>query len=92
VENLLLTSSCTLMVCMCGGILIGCGTTNPLPVELINARQAYAHASMHPGAPLVPAERQKARDALVRAEQAFRDDPSSRRTLDRMRTTKENVK
>jgi hypothetical protein len=37
---------------------------------------------MNPGAQLVPADLQKDRDALGRAEQSFRDDPASHRTRD----------
>lgn len=71
-----------LKVFVCAGVLTGCGSTVPLPVELISARQAYAHASMNPGAQFVPMDLQRARDALGRAEQSFRDDPSSHRTRD----------
>jgi hypothetical protein len=82
VENLSLNARTEWKVFVCVGILAGCGATIPLPAELLNARQAYAHASMNPGAQLVPADLQKARDALGMAEQSFLDDPSSHRTRD----------
>jgi hypothetical protein len=66
----------------CAGLLSGCAATVPAPSELQNARQAYARASMNPGAQLVPADLQKARAALGNAEQSFRDDPASHRTRD----------
>lgn len=77
-----MTAKTVLKVCVCAGVLNGCAATIPLPAELISARQAYAHASMNPGASLVPTDLQRARDALGRAEQSYRDDPSSHRTRD----------
>jgi hypothetical protein len=71
-----------MFILSCAGLLSGCAATVPAPSELQNARQAYAHATMNPGAQLVPADLQKARDALGRAEQSFLDDPSSHRTRD----------
>jgi outer membrane protein OmpA-like peptidoglycan-associated protein len=52
------------------------------PAELINARQAYQHASAGQAAQLVPAELHKAKVALDIAEKSFQDDPKSFRTRD----------
>jgi outer membrane protein OmpA-like peptidoglycan-associated protein len=62
------------------GILVSCAS-NP-PKELINARQAYQHASAGQAAQLVPAELHKAQEALAIAEKSFQDDPASFRTRD----------
>ena len=63
------------------GLLAGCAATIP-PAELINARQAYQHASMGQAATLVPAELHKAKMALAEAEKSFLDEPESFRTRD----------
>ena len=63
------------------GLLVGCGASIP-PTELVNARQAYQHASTGQAAQLVPAELHKAEAALAIAEKAFLDDPKSFRTRD----------
>lgn len=62
-------------------LLVGCAGSIPPPRELIDARQAYAHASASPSTQLVPADMDNAREALARAEQSFQDDPQSHRTL-----------
>ncbi|MGA9118442.1 MAG: OmpA family protein [Bacteroidota bacterium] len=63
------------------GLLVGCAATAP-PTELLNARQAYQHASTGQAAQLVPAELHKAQEALALAEKSFKDDPKSFRTRD----------
>ncbi len=66
---------------VCAGLLVGCAATAP-PTELLNARQAYQHASTGQAAQLVPAELHKAQEALALAEKSFKDDPKSFRTRD----------
>jgi outer membrane protein OmpA-like peptidoglycan-associated protein len=63
------------------GLLAGCAASVP-PAELVNAREAYAHASASQAAQLVPAELHKAQASLAEAEKSFADDPSSFRTRD----------
>jgi len=63
------------------GLLVGCGASIP-PTELVNARQAYQHASISQAAQLVPAELHKAQAALAIAEKSFQDDPKSFKTRD----------
>jgi outer membrane protein OmpA-like peptidoglycan-associated protein len=63
------------------GLLVSCAASVP-PAELVNARQAYQHASAGPAAQLVPAELHKAQAALAIAEKSFQDDPGSFRTRD----------
>ncbi len=58
----------------------GCATATPK--ELINARTAYTHASKGPAAELVPADLHKARTALDDAEQSFKANSDSYKTLD----------
>ncbi len=74
----LLTS---LIIIAWAGMLAGCAATLP-PTELINARQAYQHASSGQAAQLVPAELHKAQMALAIAEKSFQDDPKSFHTRD----------
>lgn len=69
------------IIIACAGLLVGCGTSIP-PKELIDARQAYQHASAGQAAQLVPAELHKAQEALAIAEKSFQDDPESFRTRD----------
>ena len=64
----------------CAGFITGCAASIPAPAELNNARQAYARVSVSPAAQLAPESLYKAREALVRAEQSFRDNPKSDRT------------
>ncbi len=63
------------------GLLAGCAATAP-PSELLNARQAYQHASEGQAAQLVPGELHKAQEALAIAEKSFKDDPKSYHTRD----------
>jgi outer membrane protein OmpA-like peptidoglycan-associated protein len=58
----------------------GCATLPPK--ELVSARQAYQTASEGPAAKLAPAELHKAQEALNLAEQSFRKDADSARTID----------
>jgi outer membrane protein OmpA-like peptidoglycan-associated protein len=71
----------SLIIIACAGVLVGCAPSIP-PTELINARQAYQHASAGQAAQLVPAELHKAQEALAIAEKSFQDDPKSFRTRD----------
>jgi Domain of unknown function (DUF4398) len=64
----------------CAGLITGCAANHPPPAELDDARQAYARASACPAAKLVPENMYKAREALARAEQSFRDNPKSQKT------------
>ena len=67
----------TFLVSMIGaGLIAGCAATLP-PPELVNARQAFQHASTGQAAQLVPAELHKAQTALDAAEKAFQRDPKS---------------
>ena len=69
-----------IIIITCAGLLVGCATAPP--AELINARQAYQHASAGQAAQLVPAELHKAQVALAIAEKSFQDDPKSFHTRD----------
>ena len=68
-----------LIIVACTGLLVGCAASIP-PTELIDARQAYSHASASPATQFVPGELNKAREALALAEKSFRNDPNSPRT------------
>ena len=61
-------------------LLVGCASVPP--PELVNARQAFQHASSGDAARLVPAELHKAEVALAIAEQSFQDKPKSFITRD----------
>lgn len=63
------------------GLLGGCAASIP-PTELIDARQAYQHATVGLAAVLMPAELSDAREALAAAERSFHEDPASARTRD----------
>src|SRR5512140_3311363 len=69
-----------LILIACVGLLFGCASFTPQ--ELINARQAYQHASSGQAAQLVPADLRKAELALAAAEKSFQDEPKSVRTRD----------
>ena len=71
----------TLVAIACAGLLAGCAASIP-PIELIDARQAYQHATVGLAATLMPAELYKVRDALAAAERSFQDNPTSTRTRD----------
>ena len=70
-----------IIIVVFAGLIAGCSASVP-PQELINARQAYQHASMGQAAQLVPAELHKAQTALAVAEKSFQDEPNSFRTRD----------
>ena len=57
-----------------------CATTTP--IELTNARVAFARAKDGPAGQLVPADVHKARTALEDAERAFVDEHASQKTID----------
>ncbi|MBK7260083.1 MAG: DUF4398 and OmpA-like domain-containing protein [Ignavibacteriae bacterium] len=61
--------------------LAGCAATAP-PSELVFARAAYQRVSTGQAQQLVPAEVHKARQALVLAEESFKDEPKSFMTRD----------
>ncbi len=63
------------------GLLVGCAATLP-PAELIDARQAYQHATVGLAATLMPAELYRAKEALAAAERSFQESPSSASTRD----------
>jgi len=69
-----------LTIIVCAGLFVSCASVPP--IELVNARQAYQHASMGQAAQLVPAELHKAQVALAVAESSYQDDPKSFRTRD----------
>jgi hypothetical protein len=70
-----------LIIVVCSGLLAGCAATMP-PMELLDARQAFARASAGQAAQLAPAEVQRAYEALAIAEKSFQDEPGSNRTRD----------
>ena len=59
---------------------IACATITP--IELTNARVAYARASSGPAAQLLPADLHKARVVLDAAEKSFVDEKASQNTID----------
>jgi outer membrane protein OmpA-like peptidoglycan-associated protein len=70
-----------LKIVACAATLAGCAASFP-PTELIEARQACAHASATPATLLVPSEMRKAHEALATAEESFLDSHDSYRTRD----------
>lgn len=70
-----------LIVIAIAAIFVGCSASAP-PQELVEARQAYQHASNGQAAQLVPAEVHKAKVALDAAERSFQEDPDSYITRD----------
>ena len=71
----------SLTIIACAALLASCAATLP-PPELINARQAFQHASAGQASQLVPAELHKAQEALAAAEKSFQDKPKSFQTRD----------
>jgi outer membrane protein OmpA-like peptidoglycan-associated protein len=61
-------------------LLAACATGTP--VELTNARTAYARASSGPAAQLTPADLHKAKGALDEAEQTFQNGDDLQKTID----------
>jgi outer membrane protein OmpA-like peptidoglycan-associated protein len=78
-ENRLSKAKALLKIFACAGVLVGCAASFP-PTELIDARQACAHASATPATLLVPEEMRKAHEALAGAEKSFLDSHDSNRT------------
>jgi len=62
-------------------LLLACGTARP-PKELVEAREAYAHAEAGAAAKMVPAELHVAKESLDVAEKSFGDSPDSQDTID----------
>lgn len=62
------------------GIISACATT--VPIELVDAREAYRRASFGSAAQAAPAELHVANEALALAEKSFSQDPDSYRTRD----------
>ena len=73
-------TSSLLTAIICAGVLGACATT--VPIELVDARDAYHRASVGNTAQVAPAELHVANLALAQAEQSFRTDPDSYRTRD----------
>jgi outer membrane protein OmpA-like peptidoglycan-associated protein len=65
---------------LCAGTISACATT--VPIELVDAREAYRQASFGSAAQAAPAELHVANDALALAERSFSHDPNSYRTRD----------
>ena len=73
-------TSSLLTAIICAGVLSACATT--VPIELVDARDAYHRASVGNTAQVAPAELHVANLALAQAEQSFKTDPDSYRTRD----------
>jgi outer membrane protein OmpA-like peptidoglycan-associated protein len=69
-----------LIAVICTGALSACATT--VPIELVDAREAYRRASVGTAGQAAPAELHVANVALAEAEQSFQNDPDSYRTRD----------
>jgi outer membrane protein OmpA-like peptidoglycan-associated protein len=69
-----------LLIVICAGAAISCAAT--VPMELVDAREAYRRASFGTAGQAAPAELHVANQALAEAEQSFKKDPHSYRTLD----------
>lgn len=76
----MIRSPAYLFILVSGIPLAGCAPK--APAELESARVAYQQASSGPAAELVPAEVQKAEEALLAAEAAFHQSPNSYETKD----------
>src|SRR5688572_5430661 len=63
-------------------ILIAAGCAPLVPRELADARTAYQHASTSRAADLRPADLHQAKEALNKAELAFKDEPKAQLTRD----------
>lgn len=64
------------------GLLSAGGCAPTIPHELADARSAYQHAAGGRASELSPAEVHKAKEALVKAEESWADNPTSARTRD----------
>lgn len=69
-----------LIATACAAFLGSCAAT--VPIELVNAREAYRRASNGPAAQAAPAELHVASQALAQAEQSFQKNPDSYQTRD----------
>jgi outer membrane protein OmpA-like peptidoglycan-associated protein len=70
----------TAVLGVAAAVAVGCATAPP--VELINARAAYARASAGPAGQLAPADLHKARLVLDQAERALSDERNLGRAVD----------
>src|SRR3954465_1277995 len=70
----------TAVLGVAAAVAVGCATAPP--VELINARTAYARASAGPAAQLAPADLHKARLVLDQAGRALSDERNLARAVD----------
>lgn len=61
--------------------MMGCASRQP-PPDLVDARQAYARAQTGPAGTLMPAELESARQALEKAEIAYKEDADSQKAKD----------
>ncbi len=59
-----------------------CASVQPVPRELVDARDAYNRAVAGPGAELAPAQLHTAKQSLDRAEHEFEDEPEAVETRD----------
>jgi outer membrane protein OmpA-like peptidoglycan-associated protein len=71
----------TLIAAVCVAGLAACASHKP-PVELVDARAAYAHAEDGNASKLTPADLHVAAVALDSAERAYKDDAESQKTKD----------
>src|ERR1700742_447855 len=62
--------------------MLGAACATATPIELTNARVAYARASAGPAAQLTPADLHKAKAALDEAEQTFQYGNDKAKTID----------
>src|ERR1700758_2387854 len=63
-------------------LLFGAACATATPIELTNARAAYARASAGPAAQLTPSDLHKAKAALDEAEQTFQYGDDTAKTID----------
>jgi outer membrane protein OmpA-like peptidoglycan-associated protein len=68
------------MVAACAAVFTSCAAT--VPMELVNAREAYRRASSGPAGQVALAELHVAGEALAQAEQSFKQNPGSYQTRD----------
>lgn len=75
--SILRSSNLTRVLALCGlAATSACGSAAPTR-ELVDARRAYTMAEVSPAAQLEPDQLLTARQALAKAEQAYKDDPGS---------------
>lgn len=63
-------------------VAMACASTQPVPHELADAREAYNRAVAGPGAELAPAQLHIAKECLDKAETSFKDEPEGQETKD----------